>query len=334
MAHSLPPAGSSLPAAAADVVAIPLPHEGRAAVNAVLVRGRPLTLVDTGLLTDDSLAALRGGLAAHGYRVADLDQIVITHAHLDHFGAAARLVRDSGARVLGDAGGATDMATFEHAWAEQQAYRLSLYRIAGAPPALVDHARRWGEHYRTLGEPVTVDRGLVEGDRVHMGNGEWTVVSVPGHAASSIALHDGEAGVVITGDVLVGNGASNVTLHRVGDGHLPAGWQLDIVASLHRLAALGASLAIPGHGPVIEDPAATIAERLRRVESRLTTVLDFLATPRTAYDVCRHLYDEPVSSTWVGLSAALGYVDALEARGLAVAETRAGMRHYQRADAG
>ncbi|MCC6626735.1 MAG: MBL fold metallo-hydrolase [Chloroflexi bacterium] len=318
-------------AAVARVVALPLPHAGRASVNALLVLGEPLTLVDTGLLTDDSLAALRGGLALHGYQVANVEQIVITHAHLDHFGAAATLVRESGARVAGDTAGLPDMATFGSAWDEQQAYRLSLYAMAGAPAALIDHARHWGEHYRTLGEPIVADLGLADGDRIRMGDADWTVVSVPGHAASSIALHDPAGGLLLSGDVLVGNGAANVTLHRVGDGHLPAGWQLDILASLRRLAALAPSRIFPGHGPTIESPAATIAERLARVESRLAQVLAYLAAPRTAYDVSGYLYDAPVATTWVGLSAALGYVDALEARGAAVVETRHGVRFYQRA---
>jgi glyoxylase-like metal-dependent hydrolase (beta-lactamase superfamily II) len=104
---------------------------------------------------------------------------------------------------------------------------------------------------------------------------------------------------------------------------------VDIIASLRRLAALDPVQVFPGHGPVIDDPATTIAERLNRVESRLGQVLSLLATPRTAFDVCAHIYDHPIATSWIGLSAALGYVDALEARGAAVAEERLGVRYYR-----
>src|SRR5438093_2891631 len=81
---------------------IELPLGPRRTVNAVLVEGDPLTLVDTGVNSPESLAALESALAARGRRIADLEQIVVTHAHPDHFGAAAELVRRSGARVLAD----------------------------------------------------------------------------------------------------------------------------------------------------------------------------------------------------------------------------------------
>jgi glyoxylase-like metal-dependent hydrolase (beta-lactamase superfamily II) len=311
------------------VLPISLPLDGRAAVNVWLLTGEPLTLVDTGLLRPDSLAALRAGLATHGYAVADLAQIVITHAHLDHFGAAAALARESGARLLGDAGGAAMMARWGGQWAEMQTYRLDLYRAAGAPPAMIDDSRRWGERHRAQGEPVALDAGLAEGDRITMGGHVWAAVSVPGHAASSLAFHDAERGLLLSGDILLGNAASNVTLHQVGDGRLPAGWQVTILDSLRRLAPLPLRRVYPGHGPIIDDPAATIAERIARVESRLAQIKAMLEPPRTAYEVSLALYEPPVATTWVGLSAALGYVDALEARGEAVVEERDGVRRYR-----
>jgi glyoxylase-like metal-dependent hydrolase (beta-lactamase superfamily II) len=315
-----------------DIVPIALPLDGRAAVNAWLLTGAPLTLVDTGLLRPDSLAALRAALAARGYTVADLEQIVITHAHLDHFGAAATLARASGARLIGDAGGAATMARFGRDWAEMQTYRLSLYQAAGAPPEMIEESRRWGERYRVQGEPAELDAGLGAGDRLTMGGHAWSALSTPGHAASSISLHDAGRGLLLSGDILLGNGASNVTLHRVGDGRLPAGWQLQIVESLRTLAALPLRRVYPGHGPIIDDPAGTIAERIERVEARLGQVRAWLVEPLTAYEVSLRLYEPPVATTWVGLSAALGYVDALEARGQAAVEEHDGVRRYRLAE--
>src|SRR5205823_3406322 len=80
---------------------IELPLGASRTVNAVLVEGDPLTLVDTGVRTPESLAALERALAARGRRIEELDQIVITHPHHDHFGAAAALAERSGAVVVG-----------------------------------------------------------------------------------------------------------------------------------------------------------------------------------------------------------------------------------------
>ncbi|MBN1813873.1 MAG: MBL fold metallo-hydrolase, partial [Anaerolineae bacterium] len=63
-------------------------------------RGEPLTLVDTGPHSSRTRTALDAGLAALGYVVSDLDRIVVTHAHADHFGLAAALKAESDAQVV------------------------------------------------------------------------------------------------------------------------------------------------------------------------------------------------------------------------------------------
>src|SRR5439155_1115608 len=83
-----------------------LPLGATRTVNAVLIEGDPLTLVDTGVRTPESLAALARAFVELGRRVEELEQIVITHPHHDHFGAAAVLADRSRARVIGHAAAA------------------------------------------------------------------------------------------------------------------------------------------------------------------------------------------------------------------------------------
>jgi glyoxylase-like metal-dependent hydrolase (beta-lactamase superfamily II) len=309
---------------------IELPHDDRRTVNAILIEGQPLTLVDTGLGHPASLAALTSGLGRLGYRLAEIEQLVITHAHLDHFGAAAAIVRASGARVLADAGGLAEMAQFGRHFKAAQGHRLMLFQRAGAPAELIETSRRWGDHYATLGEPVVADGGLVEGDVIELGGGRWRVISVPGHAASSIALYDAERHLLLSGDIVVTIGAANVTLHHVGEGRQPAGWQLTIMASLERLRRLPLRWLYPGHGEVSEAPLALIDDRLQRAEARLRQVWGLLqAGPLTAYELSLALYQPPVGTSSLGLSQALGYIDALAARGLVVADERAAVQRYR-----
>src|SRR3954451_14189170 len=78
-------------------IKLPLAHIG--SVNAWLLRGRPLTLVDTGPLDAAALAALEEGLGALGLRVEDIELVLATHHHVDHIGLAATIQRRSGATV-------------------------------------------------------------------------------------------------------------------------------------------------------------------------------------------------------------------------------------------
>ena len=74
---------------------LPLAHVG--SVNAWLLRGDPLTLVDTGPRDDGALAALEDGLRREGLRLEDIELVLATHHHLDHVGLAATIQRRSGA---------------------------------------------------------------------------------------------------------------------------------------------------------------------------------------------------------------------------------------------
>src|SRR5438034_9275949 len=76
---------------------LPLPHVG--SVNAWLLRGDPLTLIDTGPRDDEALAALEADLRREGVRVEDIELVLGTHHHLDHVGLVATIVRRSCATV-------------------------------------------------------------------------------------------------------------------------------------------------------------------------------------------------------------------------------------------
>src|SRR5437016_5275945 len=80
-----------------EVIPIPLPFVG--SVNAWLLRGDPVTIVDTGPRSDEALDALERGLALRGMRIDDIELVIATHHHHDHVGLAATIQRRSGARI-------------------------------------------------------------------------------------------------------------------------------------------------------------------------------------------------------------------------------------------
>src|SRR5436190_8322106 len=80
-----------------DAIQLPLRHVG--SVNAWLLRGDRLTLVDAGPRNDEALAALERGLREHGVRLEDIELVIGTHHHLDHVGLIATVQRRSGADV-------------------------------------------------------------------------------------------------------------------------------------------------------------------------------------------------------------------------------------------
>jgi glyoxylase-like metal-dependent hydrolase (beta-lactamase superfamily II) len=139
-----------------------------------------LILVDTGL-RGNTWKVLQT-IGQLGYQPGDLTMIVLTHAHLDHFGCAAALKDRTGAQV---AGHSADVKNFE------------LGGI-GAMPGTVSgkfHADRAFKGKVLGAPPVKIDRPLEDGDQI----GEWDVIHTPGHTPGTISLRSKKRGVLITG---------------------------------------------------------------------------------------------------------------------------------------
>lgn len=136
------------------------------------------------------------------------------------------------------------------------------------------------------GEPTVL---LTDGSRA----GALEALSTPGHAPDHLAfaLHrDGAGELVFTGDAVLGEGSVFITPYPGALGSYLDG--------LERLRRRRIALIAPGHGPLVEDPAAKldeyIAHRLER-ERRLLSALD----------AGRRTVDELLEDAWSDAPAAL-----------------------------
>src|ERR1700704_4953473 len=98
MASALPPFVETLPEGGIRLsLRTPFPV-GR--VNCYLLPEPPVTLIDPGTLQPGSVEAIEAGLRDRGLGVEDVEQVVVTHGHPDHFGAAATVAGRSGAEIV------------------------------------------------------------------------------------------------------------------------------------------------------------------------------------------------------------------------------------------
>jgi glyoxylase-like metal-dependent hydrolase (beta-lactamase superfamily II) len=151
---------------------------------------------------------------------------------------------------------------------------------------------------RSVDETFRVgDRGLADGDVLEAGASRIEVTATPGHTADSVCLlvRGSSGAVLLTGDTVLGTGTS-VIMHP--DGHLGS-----YLASLGRLSQIvlaeDVSLILPGHGPVVADPAGWLAFYRRHREERLDQVRAALAAgDRTAAQVVARVYADVDRSVW------------------------------------
>ena len=154
--------------------------------------------------------------------------------------------------------------------------------MTGAPVLAADPAHRLG------GE------GLAPGDVLTAGGCEVRVVATPGHSADSVCLLLPADGALLTGDTVLGRGTTVIA----GDGSLA-----DYLRSLERLRALTdearLQVLLPGHGPLLADPAGTLDYYLAHRRERLAEVTAALAAgDRSLAEIVARVYADVDRSLW------------------------------------
>jgi glyoxylase-like metal-dependent hydrolase (beta-lactamase superfamily II) len=108
-----------------------------------------------------------------------------------------------------------------------------------------------------------------DGEVIEAGDSRLEAVHTPGHAPDHFSFYDGRSGDLYCGDLARAGGTIVIPARR--GGHLG-----QYLASLRRVRALGPARLLPGHGPIIDDPAAVIDGYLRHREEREAQIVEAL----------------------------------------------------------
>ncbi len=290
--------------------------------------GEPLTLVDTGPRTPATQAALEAALARLGYTLSSLARILVTHAHMDHFGLTADLVQASQARVWTHPWNVPSLSDYEADQERRVAFYADLLRQAAVPTEMMQIVGRVTQGMRQFARPVAVDDTLDEGATLRLAGREWQVLHTPGHAAGLLCLYEPESRTLLSSDHLLADISSNPLVEPPQPGQTSRPRSLALyIASLQRVAALGIARALPSHGPVIHDVAGLVNRRLAFHRQRLAHVLDALRQgARTTWEVTQVLFPgrSPLD-TFLAVSEVIGHLDVLEIEGKIVGEMAGGV---------
>lgn len=305
-------------------------------VNVYLLGGPEPTLVDVGPNTDEAMAALRGGLDAHGYTLADIRNLVITHAHLDHYGLAARIVAESGALVYSHRYNLALLADDRTEARQRRTYYTHILQQAGVPlPSLAGMQGVFSASARYT-QAVAVDVVLDDKDVLSLGGAPWEVLHTPGHARGSICLYHRESGHLLSGDHLLGDITSNPVLEPPLPGEVERPHSLaQYLRSLKRVAALEVTATWPGHGAPITDHRRLIDQRVRFHRQRAEKIAALLGNngPQTAFQIATALFSDLSGiQIFLAVSEVIGHLDILEEDGRVVSQQGNGVVRYTRTD--
>jgi glyoxylase-like metal-dependent hydrolase (beta-lactamase superfamily II) len=273
-------------------IRLPLPWPGVPHVNAWAIEsgaGDGIVLVDTGINEREAFEELERTLRLTGHGVEDIELLVCTHAHSDHYGLAAPIVEAAGCELWMHPNHAhmTRAASDPERSLER---RIEVARQSGVP---LEPLERWAEERRdqtpSIAGVIKPNRDLVTGVVVETGAGPWTVYETPGHAPSHVALFQPDQRLLVSGDHVLGR----VSLY------FDFGWTPDPVAEfltgLDTAEGLEARLCLPGHGRPFGDVRAHIEANRREVSERVEGTLEALGDGEvTAYELVPRVFGQGV----------------------------------------
>ena len=163
------------------VVTIPLPVPFTVrVVNCYLLEGSPLTLVDPGLVWEETLVELETALARRGLRIEDVEQVLLTHQHLDHVGLAGTIRERSGAQVVAHRQLGPFLAGLpEETMDAEDLYQAAVMRLHGVPDPTIESLYLTSKAHRLYVTSVTLDLPVGEGDIVRAGGSSSSCSSGP-----------------------------------------------------------------------------------------------------------------------------------------------------------
>lgn len=293
-----------------DVIKIAVPGpDAVGPLNAYLLTddGR-VAVIDPGSNVVDSYTTLKGTLQEH-VEITDIDTILITHPHSDHFGNASALKEEAGAEVLVHADAAALIQDYDLHREKQAEFFGGVLAKMGVPEAdatIADNLPPAGD------SSVDVDRELEAGDALL--DGMLECIHTPGHAPGAVCFRLGDR--VFTGDTVLETITPNPLMQVPDGGDLPPNSLETYLDSLRKLGSLGIEQGLPGHGPPVEDLERRIGQILEHHEERKEDVFQMLVSPMTPFEVMQELFPGiDRDNYFFGMSEAFGHLELLVKEG-------------------
>lgn len=303
-------------------------------INAYLISGdNGYLLVDAGWNTDSSFATLHNYLVKNDLGFEDIAQIIVTHAHPDHFGMAGRVARLSGATV---AMHPMEQALIEPRYVHMDELLNETDEMLTANGTPYDEMTRLRDASKGLEQYVSIhqpERLLREGDSVTTGEFTFRVMWTPGHSSGHICLYEASRRFLISGDHILPTITPNVSVNPQSIEN-PLGRYLSSLAEIRKLAI---DFVLPGHDQPFNDCKKRIDELARHHEWRNAEILATMDEgPVTAYEAASRVSwgnsstfeDLPYFHRRMAVFETLAHLEMMAAEGRLDRFPRQGLIHF------
>ena len=276
-------------------------------------------LVDAGWNTDDAFDVLCRGLTTAGFDIGDVQGVLVTHIHPDHYGLAGRIRESSGAWVsLHPADAALVHDRYEEP--DDLIDRVAvLLRRTGAPEEEVQLLQRASMPVLPFVVTTHPDVLLEDGDKPDVPGWDLVAIWTPGHTAGHLCFYERDLRLMLSGDHVLPRITPNISVHPQAQTSPLA----DYLESLDKVGAYETDEVLPAHEHRFVGLAARVAELKQHHEDRFVEVTDAIINGAdTAWAITSQM---KWSRPWdritgfmrrAALGEALAHIRVLEERGV------------------
>ena len=311
------------------------PPDAPAGTLCYLVRQRRgWLLVDSGLKHHSCLDCLRQQLAALNVSPRDINWLLITHFHPDHFGLAAEIKAMSDAQIILHRldWEVLRMITEAASGASGETFNRWVTSLGVPPHELAGYDRVF--EFGTALFPGDVEPDLLlDGEDQPVGDMGLRAILTPGHTPGHVCVYDEQNRLLFSGDhVLTG-----ITTH-IAPGILSDDDQLGrYLEALEKVRSLDVRMVLPAHENPFERLGERVGQLLEHHERRLEQVLAPIRhSASSARDIASQV--EWVVGLWeqmdginrlLAIQETLAHLRLLQGRGLVTTTEEGGVNLYR-----
>lgn len=313
-------------------VSTPVPFPPQHIHSYLILADEPI-LIDTGMRTPPAWEAIQKNLGEHGLKVSDIRHLLITHAHIDHYGQAKRIREASGCKVYSNVLEATYLRSGrEGGHREMDSPNMAWFYEWGVPQDLIERDVLGHKMSEKVAEAVPVDVTFDDGEKFTICDVTFRPVWVPGHAIGHTVYIVDEWKTMFSADHLLPD-ISPVPLLNFPDPKKRGKTRslIEFLESLKKIEHEDIIVALPAHGDPILDHQTLIDGYRLGVDRRMLRVKRALTEdgPMTAFELSEHMFRQKARMMmYLTMSEAVGYLEILESEDKLAIENREGVLYY------
>jgi len=262
---------------------LPIPNNPLENTNIYLVQGDTgYLLIDAGWNSEEALQSLKKQLTEIGIDFEDISQIIITHAHADHYGLAGQLKQLSRASIslhhIEE-----ELIIPRYATTDELIHQIEQwFHSNGVPAHELPVSQMATAAMQRFSSPTLPDITLHGGETISAGVFNLQVLWTPGHSPGHICLYEPDHKILFSGDHILPVITPNVSLQPQSKNN-PLG---DFLNSLDIVKQLDVNLVLPAHEHLFTDLQTRVDEIIWHHQQRNSEILEALKDePKTAYQI-------------------------------------------------